>query len=305
DAKIKEYLGTPPKPVQRRSGSFPKPGERTPTPPAAAAEPAPVASSWPQEVQKLADTSFEWATEFVEKPGAPRWGSAAPPTPRRTTTRQRTMMLRAVDYFVPTARPVARLEAAVESGAAFLEAYFPNGHLGGLTVAAGPHALSPGHVVELAVALDGPVLVSTLLKGRVAFERGGEGKRVGVEFMPNEGQTVDRLLATARSGMPGVRRKQRVSTAVAVTVMHPGGSLEVPASLSESGAFLHSAKLLPVGEPVMARIQPPRGLPVIQLRSYVLWQRQGGEPGMGISFETASAPQREALHDVVRRLLES
>lgn len=207
----------------------------------------------------------------------------------------------------------AEVEASlsVETPAALVHRYYPNGTLGGLSVDGRlPAAL--GTRTVLTVTVKKPVREFTV-RGVLAWVRHSTNRQVGsfgVDFIPDDDATRVRLLAFARNEVDAdaVRVEKRVQVELPVRLVHAGQTRrEFLADLSTGGAFVRTWNPLPVGEQVHLAVKPPGALAVLlpmslDLAGRVAWARTTGDhPGMGIEF-AADDEARARVEKLLARL---
>ncbi len=203
----------------------------------------------------------------------------------------------------------SKLSVTFEDGKSFLDAYFPNGSLGGV-LADSSADLPLGALVDVELRFREGPRRPFRVKGRVAWRRlrgGGDLKPgVGVEFLATERAARDALLAFARDGQSAFieRSHERVPSKLKVKVK--GRSLpersERAGDLSEGGVFVAAPLVVPVGEEVVLTLRPPWSLRGFSVRGRVTWHRAGEERGMGVKFLFDSDEQRAKVASLVHQL---
>ncbi len=185
--------------------------------------------------------------------------------------------------------------------------YYPNGRLGGLSVAGkSPGAL--GQLVVLEVQVEKPAR-QFHIRGQLSWARHtdhrGSPAAFGVDFLPEDDASRVRLLAFARQELDGdhTRSAQRQQVSLQVRLVHGGAQRkEHLADLSTGGAFVRTWNPLPIGAPVQLLLRPPMALTSLELNGHVAWVRSVGEhTGMGVEF-THDDAMRERLARLLQRL---
>lgn len=203
-----------------------------------------------------------------------------------------------------------RLRVSYATSAAFLDAYFPNGALGGVLVETDAD-LPLGHEVQLEIRFDPGPRRPFHARVRVAWRRlRGKGSLragVGLEFLPTEREARDALLAFARGGEIALpdRGHERIPADLKVLVRTGRGSrVERSGDISEGGVFVRTPEALPVGEVLDLTIRTRFALRGISVTGRVIWHRSAPEPGMGVQFLFGSDEQRRRVAGLVARLIE-
>lgn len=186
-------------------------------------------------------------------------------------------------------------ELKVASPVELAERYYPNGRLGGLSLAGRPPGVL-GERVQLVVRVGRPARQFEVhgQLGWVRHKAGpGQPPSFGVDFLPEDDATRVRLLAFARQELDGsfTRAEQRQQVSLQVRVMHDGVQRkEHLADLSTGGAFIRTWNPLPVGALVVVYLRPPLALTGFEVRAEVAWVRRVGEhAGMGVAFDADDA----------------
>ncbi|MGV3623225.1 MAG: PilZ domain-containing protein [Archangium sp.] len=169
--------------------------------------------------------------------------------------------------------------------------YYPNGRLGGLSIAGKPPGVL-GERVKLLVQVHRPARQFEL-NGQLGWVRHkpgpGQPPSFGVDFLPEDDATRVRLLAFARQEVDDsfTRAEQRQQVALQVRVVHDGVQRkEHVADLSTGGAFVRTWNPLPVGSRVTVYLRPPLALTGFEVRAEVAWVRSVGDhAGMGLAFD--------------------
>ncbi|MFZ5467954.1 MAG: PilZ domain-containing protein [Myxococcota bacterium] len=186
---------------------------------------------------------------------------------------------------------------------------YPNGKVGGLTVDGSvPGAL--GQHCELVVRIAQPVARHFNVRGQLAWARHQSSMALkecfGVDFLPDDEAGRDRLLSYAKEEVePGASRyEDRIYTSLPVKISHQGKTRrEFLFDLSQGGAFVRSARPLPVGAEVLFVLRPPLSLTVLRLKGRVVWVRSTGHAqGMGIEFQFEDPKEADGLRRLLVRL---
>jgi type IV pilus assembly protein PilZ len=203
-----------------------------------------------------------------------------------------------------------RLRVSYPTSSGFLDAYFPNGALGGVLVETDAD-LPLGDEVALEIRFESGPKRPFHARVRVAWRRlRGKGSLragVGLEFLPTEREARDALLSFARGGEITVpdRDHERIPADLKVLVRTPQGArVDRSGDISEGGLFIRTPDMLPVGEALDMTIRPRFALRGIVLAGRVIWHRGGREPGMGVQFLFENEEQRRRVERLVSRLLE-
>lgn len=186
-------------------------------------------------------------------------------------------------------------------GRAFLDAFFPNGALGGVLVETGAD-YGLGEPIDVEVRFHNGPKRPFHLAGRVAWRRlkgaGPYKPGVGIEFLPTERLQRDALLEWARGGGQFLERgTERIPAKLRVRVKARGlpERTERTADLSEGGLFVATPAVIPVGEEVDLVLLPPWSLRGVRVRARVTWHRPAPKRGMGVMFLFDDAAQREKI----------
>jgi uncharacterized protein (TIGR02266 family) len=204
-----------------------------------------------------------------------------------------------------------KLLVSYGTSSSFLDAYFPNGALGGLLVETDAN-LALGEEVELEIRFEPGPKRPFHARARVAWRRlRGKGNLragVGLEFMPTERESRDRLLAFARGGnLPGPERDhERVPAELRVQVRGRNGPPrhERTGDISEGGLFVRTGDPADMGEVLDLLVRPRMMLRGIAVSGRVVWRREGDDPGMGLQFHFETEDQRRRIARLVSRLVE-
>jgi uncharacterized protein (TIGR02266 family) len=203
-----------------------------------------------------------------------------------------------------------RLRVSYSTSSAFLDAYFPNGALGGVLVETDAD-LPLGEPVDLEIRFEPGPKRPFHARARVAWRRlRGKGNLragVGLEFLPTERDNRDALLSYARGGEMHVpdRGHERVPADIRVLVRTESGArIERSADISEGGVFVRTPDLQPVGGVVEMSIRPRFSLRGIALAGRVIWHARGPQAGMGLQFLFTDEEQRRRVARLVGRLVE-
>lgn len=196
----------------------------------------------------------------------------------------------------------------VETPGELLARHYPNGKLGGLTVDGRPPG-ALGQRVALAVRVRRERR-DFLVQGQLAWAKhrphAGLPPRFGVDFLPDDEHTTQRLLAFAREEVPSAltRIEPRVAVELPVRLVHAGQTRrEFLADLSTGGAFVRTWDPLPPHELVELTLRLPRSLFSTTLQGRVAWaRREGHAPGMGIEFLDPDGEQRRKVEKLLARL---
>lgn len=198
-------------------------------------------------------------------------------------------------------------ELKVASPAELAGRYYPNGRLGGLSIAGRPPGVL-GERVRLLVQIGRPARQFEV-QGQLGWVRHkagpGQPASFGVDFLPEDDATRVRLLAFSRQELDGsfTRVEQRQQVALPVRVMHAGQQRkEHLADLSTGGAFVRTWNPLPVGAQVQVYLRPPLALTGFEVQGHVVWVRRVGDhAGMGLAFDGDDAAKTR-LEKLLARL---
>ena len=204
---------------------------------------------------------------------------------------------------------VVTVSLEVSEPDALLERLYPNGKLGGVTVSGkSPGAL--GQHVLLTVRVRRPTRREFTLRGQLAWARYKASKALGasfgIDFLPEDDATRQRLLAFARQevGSEATRFEPRVQVELSVRLVHAGRlRREFLADLSPGGAFIRTWDPIPLDERVELVVRGPLQLRALRLQGRVAWLRQtGDDPGMGIEFIERDDATRHRISDLIAKL---
>jgi hypothetical protein len=205
-------------------------------------------------------------------------------------------------------RPTVLL--AVTNRQAFLQAYYDrNGAAGVWVPGASPHDLGTQVDVEIAFAEEQLVLHTRgVVRAKRPADRGSLRAGIGIEFLAEEHDTRDLILAFANGNRELVRRKsRRLPVVMEIEVDLPRGQrIETTENISRDGALLTFSNPPEVGTVVPLVLRPKGFGAPIPIRGEVRWRRTHARPAIGVRFifdDPAKIRDIAALVDVFRARL--
>jgi Tfp pilus assembly protein PilZ len=203
------------------------------------------------------------------------------------------------------------IKAHFPSGAAFLASYLSDLSEGGIFFPT-RKPLAIGETVVVAIRL-GRRRSPTLVRGRVAWRRPGKHSTkikagIGIEFLPNEGQTREYLLSVARGDSEEMlsRRHQRLPVELPVLWQVPGALVDnagILRDIGRGGAFVKTQDPLPVESDVVLKVSPPGAEIAMPLSARVAWKgHPGGDNGFGVEWKARDAGGTRRIKELVRRI---
>lgn len=173
----------------------------------------------------------------------------------------------------------------------------------------GTSEITPGSHIELCVVFEDEPRTFRM-RGVVRWKRESLGHAlppgIAVELLADESPTRDLMIAYA-SGYDlewTVRRERRLPIAHPISFAF-GDYLanEVTEDLSKGGAFIASARMLPVGTEIDIKIKPEGELFALRFAGVVVWQG-AAHNGLGVRFVFPNPHVKQRFETFIERLTE-
>lgn len=193
--------------------------------------------------------------------------------------------------------------------ASFLEHFIAADGHGGLIVPTHVHC-EPGEQVDLELNFLAEQCTFRF-RGRVTERLGGQDGGPGtlaVAFSTAERGVLDMVMAFANGKEVRFTEREHTRFPVALQITYSSDSAfitdvkDVTDDLSQSGAFIVTDRVLPLGTRMALRVRAPGALFPLRLQGVVCWTREAQPRGVGVKFEFASPRQKRRLQDLVAQL---
>ena len=202
-------------------------------------------------------------------------------------------------------RPMVLLPLIEER--AFLDYYFNQGDLGGVFVPGNLRLASADEVdLEIVFAKE-QVTVHT--RGVVRWKRLSSKRDmpagIGIEFLPDERRTRDRLLELAKGKTVNLAKRRTRRYPAMLQIEYATTSVfmtDVTDDLSREGAAILTDEIPSIGTVLRLRLKVPNEAQPIELKGEVRWRQVEGRKSFGVQFVFESPQAQERITELVERI---
>lgn len=201
------------------------------------------------------------------------------------------------------------IELTLRDGAHFLELYFNDGDIGGVTVPVSAQ-LAVGDRCELDIAFPRENLVfHTRGEARWRRMRAQKGlpAGIGIRFADTERRTRDLLLEHADGRKVTLVERATQRFPVEIEVRYKTDSVfvtDVTDDFSLGGCFICTETLTDIGEVIKVKLRPPGFFMGITVKAEVVWLQTRHRRGIGVRFVDVGGRVRRKLDELIVQVRE-